>query len=192
MELEAGEQVVVALVSQICPTKPSASSATDEAAEQFFHEVDRASFNAFPKVLQDSATITEVLKPSGDEQRQTEALAAGVEAQKMSGGKRAVDSVLSAFALSKFGKAKLRDAGKAIEMGAVEKAKSTAAVHALGALRDLSQGLRDGLVVSSVTFDEFDKKVAVLADAIPSGNAATCQTALNILTACVDLVVKDL
>ena len=196
LEAEAGEEVVSALVSQICPTKPSAtSSATDEAAEQFFLEVDLGSFAGLPPVLRDFATIKELVKPSSEQHQK--AFSAAVAAQKVSGGKRVVDSVLSAFALSKFGKAKLKEVGKAIEMGAVAKAKNTAADHALKALQDLLKDLKakEGDVnVSSATFHEFDKKVSVFANATSSaspGTAAIGESVLHVLNFCVAQVVQE-
>lgn len=196
LEAGAGEEAVSALVSQICPTKPSAtSSATDEAAEQFFLEVDLGSFAGLPPVLRDFATIKELVKPSSGEQHQ-KAFSAAVAAQKVSGGKRAVDSVLSAFALSKFGKAKLKEVGKAIEMGAVAKAKNTAADHALKALQDLLKDLKAKEVfsASSATFHEFDKKVSVLANATSSaspGTAAMGESVLHVLNFCIAQVVQE-
>ena len=188
LEIEVAEELAIALVSLICPTKPPAtSSLTDEVVEKFLLEADVDCFPGLAQVLLDFATIREVLQPSTDQQHQT-SFALAVQAQKVAGGKRAADTVLSAFALSKFGKAKLKDVSRAIEMDAVAKAKSSAADHALKAVQDMSVTHGQG-TVSSDMFREFDSKASVLAAS--SGTAGMAKSAWDVLTACVACVLKD-
>ena len=187
METEAGEELAVTMVSSICPTKPPAiSSLIDEVAEKFLLEVDVDNFAGLPSVLQDFATIRQVLQPESDLQFQT-SLNLATAAQKVVGGKRAVGTVLSAFALSKFGKGKLKDVAKAIEMNAVAKAKSSAADHVFKAVQELH--VKHGCKVSSATFCDFDSTASVLA--VSSGTTAMAKSALDILTAFVASVMQD-